>query len=249
MDISRLTENQIQRGVFQHLRHRGAAGVFAFHPRNGGQDQRCLAGINAGLGVISGVPDVVIIKAGVPFALELKTLRGRLSTEQKRVLDQMRAAGCDVGRQSNMTRGTKYKWAYHSPNHEKLFEVGILADGSLYNPRGYPDDVVRDAVLAANARRHARCSAASKKGSQQATETRRRRRVRRVHETAKKIVAGHHGGPQSHCAICKRGLGEGESIARGIGSECWQDLLDTIERMKAQTVSHSPDAEHPPAAA
>jgi hypothetical protein len=95
--MSRLSENAIQRAVFAHIRTRGVANVFGFHPRNGGQDQRRLAGINSGLGVVSGVPDLVIIKAGVPFALELKTATGKLSPEQVRVLDLMRAAGCDVG--------------------------------------------------------------------------------------------------------------------------------------------------------
>jgi hypothetical protein len=92
-----LTENAIQRTIFSHLRARGAPGVFAFHPRNGSRDQRALAGINSGLGVVSGVADVVIIKAGRVFALELKTATGRLSADQVRVADEMRSAGADVG--------------------------------------------------------------------------------------------------------------------------------------------------------
>jgi hypothetical protein len=95
LDIVRLSENEIQRAVFAHIRIRSAPGTFAFHPRNGGQDQRRLAGINSALGVISGVPDVAVIKAGAPFALELKTLRGRLPPDQERVLVLMRAAGCE----------------------------------------------------------------------------------------------------------------------------------------------------------
>jgi VRR-NUC domain len=92
-----LSEEAIQRAVFQHLCHRGVPGVFAFHPRNGSRDQRSLAGINSGLGVVSGVPDVIIIKDGRVFALELKTERGRLSPDQLKVHDEMRAAGCEVG--------------------------------------------------------------------------------------------------------------------------------------------------------
>ena len=53
-----LSENAIQHAVFDNIRVDGAAGVFAFHPRNGSHDQRSLAGINNGLGVVSGVPDV-----------------------------------------------------------------------------------------------------------------------------------------------------------------------------------------------
>jgi hypothetical protein len=92
-----LSEEELQRSVFAHLRARGAPGAFAFHPRNGSRDQRSLAGINAGLGVVSGVPDVIIIKGGAVYGLELKTERGKLSGDQTRVLHQLRAAGCDTG--------------------------------------------------------------------------------------------------------------------------------------------------------
>jgi VRR-NUC domain len=70
--------------------------VFAFHPRNGGQDQHRLAGINSGLGVKSGVPDVVVIKDGIPYALELKTEAGKLSRDQARVLRELQAVGVDA---------------------------------------------------------------------------------------------------------------------------------------------------------
>ena len=56
-----MPEEAVQRAVFARIRARGAPGVFAFHPRNGSRDQRTLAGISAGLGVVSGVPDVVVI--------------------------------------------------------------------------------------------------------------------------------------------------------------------------------------------
>jgi hypothetical protein len=49
-----------------------------------------------------------------------------------------------------------------------------------------------------------------------------------VHVIAKRIVAGLAIGPQNHCVICGRGLTDEESIARGIGSECWQDVLSDI---------------------
>jgi hypothetical protein len=83
--------------VFQNIRVRGASGVFAFHPRNGSYDQRHLAGINNGLGVVSGVPDVIIVRQGRCYGLELKTETGRLSLEQARVLEEMRACGVDTG--------------------------------------------------------------------------------------------------------------------------------------------------------
>lgn len=81
-----LSENDIQRAIFQHLRERGAPGIFAFHPKNGSSDMAGRkAGIYQALGVEPGVPDVIVIKGqfadiGVNktaqlcavFALELK---------------------------------------------------------------------------------------------------------------------------------------------------------------------------------
>jgi hypothetical protein len=87
------TEAQIQRCVFQHFRARGAPGVFAFHPANGGYRKPTEAKILKGLGVTSGVPDVIAIKDGRTFALELKAVGGRLTEAQERVLIQLRAAG------------------------------------------------------------------------------------------------------------------------------------------------------------
>jgi hypothetical protein len=67
----RLTENQIMRAVFAHIRQRAPVNTFAFHPRNEGEDQRRLAGINSGLGVVSGTPDVIVIRHSRVYALEL----------------------------------------------------------------------------------------------------------------------------------------------------------------------------------
>lgn len=93
-----MNENEIQKAVFSHLRQRGAPGVFAFHPKNGGIHQRGRRrGINAGLGVVSGVPDVIALHRGRVFGLELKTEKGKPSPEQDRVLEQMFGAGATVG--------------------------------------------------------------------------------------------------------------------------------------------------------
>jgi hypothetical protein len=70
-----MNENDIQRSVFLHLRTRGAPGIIAFHPKNGGIHQRGRhRGINAGLGVLSGASDVIVIAPphGRVYALELK---------------------------------------------------------------------------------------------------------------------------------------------------------------------------------
>jgi hypothetical protein len=87
--MKELSENEIQRAVFSHLRTRGAPGIFAFHPKNGSSDMRGRRrGVYAGLGVVPGIPDVIVFKKwsihapGGPtrtdvYALELKVLNLR----------------------------------------------------------------------------------------------------------------------------------------------------------------------------
>jgi hypothetical protein len=54
-----------------------------------------------------------------------------------------------------------------------------------------------------------------------------------VYEVAKRIVQGGRYGPRRNCTICGRGLDDAQSIARGIGSECWQEVLGEIARLQA----------------
>jgi hypothetical protein len=88
-------EDAVQRAVFEHLRLRGAQDVFAFHVPNGGKRNRLEAGILKGLGARAGVPDVIAIKGGHAYGLELKAPAGRLSAAQRDVLAALRAAGQD----------------------------------------------------------------------------------------------------------------------------------------------------------
>lgn len=93
----KVSENEIQRAIFKHLRQRPMPGVFAFHPKNGGVHQKGRrAGINNGLGVVSGVPDVIAIREGRVFGLELKTDFGKASDEQLSALRAMQEAGAIV---------------------------------------------------------------------------------------------------------------------------------------------------------
>jgi hypothetical protein len=54
----RSPEGAIQSAVFAHLRARGAPGIFAFHPANGGYRKPIEAAILKGMGVVAGVPDI-----------------------------------------------------------------------------------------------------------------------------------------------------------------------------------------------
>jgi hypothetical protein len=89
-------EAAIQRAVFEHLRIRPAAGVFAFHCPNGGARRPIEGAILKGLGVVAGVPDVIAIKDGRTFALELKVPGGKLSDNQRATHSAMLKAGVQI---------------------------------------------------------------------------------------------------------------------------------------------------------
>jgi hypothetical protein len=89
-------EQSLQRAVFEHLAWRGAPGLFAFHCPNGGWRSAVEAKIFKSLGVIAGIPDVILIHGGQVFGLELKAKGGRLSPIQLATQERMRAAGAIV---------------------------------------------------------------------------------------------------------------------------------------------------------
>lgn len=86
-------EQKIQRAVFEHLRWHGAPNIFAFHPANGGWRSPIEGAILKSMGVVPGVADVIIIKDGHTYALELKTDVGRLTDIQRATIEAMESAG------------------------------------------------------------------------------------------------------------------------------------------------------------
>jgi hypothetical protein len=90
------SEQTIQKAVFQHLAVRAATGTFAFHPANGGWRSRTEAAILKGQGVTPGIPDVIAIRDGQVFGLELKSESGRLSPAQHECHSRLLAAGATV---------------------------------------------------------------------------------------------------------------------------------------------------------
>jgi hypothetical protein len=72
LDSLPLPESAIQNAVFQHLAVRSAAHTFAFHVPTGGWRSPIEAAILKGQGDVPGVPDIIVIKDGLPFALELR---------------------------------------------------------------------------------------------------------------------------------------------------------------------------------
>jgi len=89
-------EQDIHKAVAEHLRQRRAPGVYWFHPANGGARTAIEGAILKACGVRAGVPDLICIRDGKTYALELKALNGRLSESQRIAHDEMKAAGAEV---------------------------------------------------------------------------------------------------------------------------------------------------------
>ncbi len=89
----RQPEQQIQKAVFDHLKTRGAPGAFFWHPFSGGFRKPKEAAIYKGLGAVAGLPDVLVLRQGHLFGLELKAEGGELSPAQEQVLIKLREAG------------------------------------------------------------------------------------------------------------------------------------------------------------
>jgi VRR-NUC domain len=92
----RRPEQQIQTALAAHLRLRASKDVFWFACENGGGRSAIEAAILKSCGIKRGVPDLILIKSGRTYGLELKAPGGRLSDAQRLAHDEMRAAGAEV---------------------------------------------------------------------------------------------------------------------------------------------------------
>jgi hypothetical protein len=131
-----------------------------------------------------------------------------------------------------------YRWVYTSDFKRKLHDVGILPDGTLHNPNNYPEDLVRESIASAQQRRHERRSRAAKEDA----KTREERKQLMVWNVAWRMLRDEKIEPSLNCVICGKGLGDRESIARSIGSECWQHVLQAITEMRAAAATPRPPA-------
>jgi hypothetical protein len=126
----------------------------------------------------------------------------------------------------------KWNWVRvrGSNSNERLHNVGILEDGTLHNPNGYPEEVVRASVLAAEADRHERRSKAAKA----AAATRKRWQDGLTIWFARRVLQGRGVfGPKRNCEICGKALTDQASIDRGIGSDCWGNVMRYADRIRA----------------
>lgn len=93
-----MTETKVQIAVMKHYATRGAAGAFLFACPNGGSRRSKGEGaILKAMGVRAGVPDLIGIRDGRCYGLELKIDHGgRVAPEQVETMQAMQSAGATV---------------------------------------------------------------------------------------------------------------------------------------------------------
>ena len=99
-----------------------------------------------------------------------------------------------------------YRWVYTNDFQQKLYDVGVLPDGTLHNPNNYPEDLVRESIAGAVLRRREKRSNAAK----QAAITREKRKQLMVRKVARRLLRSEQVKPSPNCVICGKGLGDRE---------------------------------------
>jgi hypothetical protein len=89
-------EEQIHKAVISHLAARSYPDTFFWHTPNGGKRHIAEAAKFKAMGVVAGVPDILILKGGRLYALELKAPGGRLSDAQRKVGALMEKCGATI---------------------------------------------------------------------------------------------------------------------------------------------------------
>jgi hypothetical protein len=94
--MTRRPEQQIQKAVLGHLAWRAVPGTWWAHYPAGGWRSPIEAAIFKSLGVVAGIPDILIVHCGQLYALELKATGGRLTDVQSDTQAAMVRAGAIV---------------------------------------------------------------------------------------------------------------------------------------------------------
>jgi hypothetical protein len=148
-------------------------------------------------------------------------------SEREEVLARLAVLGVPPKRERGRIVGT---WKWINYQGIRYYDIGISLDSTLHNPNGYPEETVRAAISLARESRRVRRSEAAVK----AAETRRRRTELLITKLAKEWTEGNRFGPRDSCLVCKKKVSDDQSVARGIGSDCWQRMLAAMEELAAQ---------------
>ena len=90
-----MRESALHQSLVQWLNLSLPREAFFFHPMN--NPRSAIQGAHfKKLGMRAGIPDLVVLYGGKFVALEVKSERGRLSSEQKQVHAAIKNAGCEV---------------------------------------------------------------------------------------------------------------------------------------------------------
>lgn len=92
----RRPEQAIQQAVVAHLRARAEPKVFFWSTPNEGKRGFVNAANLKASGLTAGLPDLLILKAGSLYALELKAAKGTLTPSQRLVLAHMENCGAET---------------------------------------------------------------------------------------------------------------------------------------------------------
>jgi hypothetical protein len=95
-------EVQLQRSLVEHLHWCAKSDVWFCHLANGGARTAVEGAVLKSIGVRPGAPDLLIIRAGQPLFLELKTPGRKLSPVQTECHDALRRAGATVETADNI---------------------------------------------------------------------------------------------------------------------------------------------------
>ena len=69
-------EDDLHRAIVGMIAVEAKPGVVAFHPANGGKRGKAEAGRLKGMGVVAGIPDLIVVADGKAYGLEIKTEAG-----------------------------------------------------------------------------------------------------------------------------------------------------------------------------
>jgi hypothetical protein len=105
-------EQSLQKALVEHLHGRAPRDVWFAHYPGGGWRSRTEAAIFKSLGVKAGTPDLLLVKGGQLFGIELKSDRGRLSAAQKATHEDLRRSGAIVETVSNIDDALKILCAW-----------------------------------------------------------------------------------------------------------------------------------------
>jgi hypothetical protein len=86
----------MHQAVVAHLRARAEPRVFFFHCPNEGKRGFVNAAALKAMGMVAGVPDLIILKAGEMYALELKAPGNTLTPSQRLVMERMEDCGAQT---------------------------------------------------------------------------------------------------------------------------------------------------------